>query len=163
MGKAQLTIEFFFILTLFTIVLYQLSSFQNIMILSEATGVINQQKTLANDLTQLANNVCNLDVDTTIPLPCIITSQGSKNYLMQNGGPNKEKVLVIAVIGELGEVTETKEAFCAFQIKTIDGVIKTAIELAPEDCNQNNYAGKTICMKKSLEPNTVDVTENACP
>ncbi len=153
--KAQLTIEFFFILTLFTIVLYQLSSFQTATMLSEQAAALNQQKTVLKGIIRAIDNVCSTGVETTLKLPCIATSNGFIEYLLYTDKtlpPNPKLLRLESKTGTGGEVKA--QALCDLQAFTFQTTLDA------DKCKQNNDAG-TLCIKNA--GGVIQTSAGACP
>ncbi len=154
MKKAQLTIEFFFILTLFTIVLYQLASFQTATSLSEQASTLNQQKTVLKGIIRAIDNVCATGVQTTLKLPCIATSKGFAEYALYTDVTGIDNTLLF-LASRSGTGGEAKaQSLCNMQPFSFQTNLPTA------DCAADNYAGTTICIKQGV---FIAVTNGACP
>ncbi len=138
----QLTIEFFFALTLFALLLPWLSYYAGSTKSSAvAANALLQQELLARDLVKAINQACVTNTSITLQLPCVRVGETNLNYSVFSNGS------VVFVRGETPfQQTASKNASCEPQY----------FLLTPECDYANGDAGLAcVNVSKGGAPNVV--------
>jgi len=143
--RGQLTIEFFFALTLFALLLPWLSYYAGSTKSSAvAANAFLQQELLARDLVKAINQACVSNTSISFELPCVRVGETNLNYSIFSSGS------VVFVRGEAPfQQTVSKNASCELEY----------FLLTPECSRESGNAGSVCINVSSGKP---VVTSNAC-
>ncbi len=132
--KSQLTIEFFFALTLFALLLPWLSYYAGSTKSSAvAANALLQQELLARDLVKGINQACVTNTSITLQLPCVRVGETNLNYSVFSAGS------LVFVRGESPfQQTASKNASCEPQYF-----------LFTPECNSASGNAGSVCINVS--------------
>ena len=141
--KAQVALEFFIAIAFTIIVFYWSVNYSNeILKSSEIISINTQQKIITKTMARVINEVCILEGNLTLDVPCLFKKEESLFYFLSSGGRN------ISIANNITNASFNFNVSCNIHI----------INMSFIRCE--DYRNK-ICLSKNTS--SITITNGACP